>query len=77
MGSRNYKDFIVWQKSVELVVAVYELTEQFPKTELFGSTSQMKRCASSIPTNLAEGSKRRTSKDFLHFINIAYGSVQN
>jgi four helix bundle protein len=53
----SYKDLVVWQRSMELVVAVYELTEQYPKSELYGLTSQMRRSAVSIPSNIAEGRK--------------------
>lgn len=70
----SYKDLIVWQKSVELVVEIYKLTEKFPKTEVYGLTSQMKRSAISIPSNIAEGRRRGSRKDFNHFIVIAYGS---
>lgn len=74
MKSGNYKDLIVWQKSVKLVGDIYELTGQFPKEEIFGLSSQMKRASVSIPSNIAEGSKRGTTKDFKHFLIIAYGS---
>jgi four helix bundle protein len=70
----SYKELIVWQRSIELVVAVYELTEQFPKEELYGLTSQMRRAAISIPSNIAEGRFRGTRKDFLQFLRIAYSS---
>lgn len=70
----TYKDLIVWQKSIELVVAVYEITEHFPKSEIYGLVSQMKRCAVSIPSNIAEGRRRVSKKDFHHFLIIAYGS---
>lgn len=70
----SYKDLIVWQKSIELVVAVYELTEQYPKSELYGLTSQMRRASISIPSNIAEGRKRGTRKDFRQFLVIAYSS---
>ena len=70
----SYKDLIVWQRSVDLVVAVYELTSQFPKSELYGLTSQMRRCAVSIPSNIAEGRRRGSKKDFRQFLIIAYGS---
>lgn len=70
----TYKELIVWQRSMELVVAVYELTENFPKPELYGLTSQMRRCAISIPSNIAEGRRRGTKKDYRNFLNIAYGS---
>lgn len=70
----SYKDLIVWQKSVELVIEIYKLTEKFPKTEIYGLTSQMRRSAISIPSNIAEGRRRGSRKDFNHFIIIAYGS---
>ena len=70
----SYKDLIVWQKSMDLVVMVYEITSQFPQTEIYSLTSQMRRCAISIPSNIAEGRYRGTRKDFLRFIRIAFGS---
>ncbi|GBE16634.1 hypothetical protein BMS3Abin15_00456 [bacterium BMS3Abin15] len=70
----SYKDLIVWQKSIILVRNVYELTENFPKEEIFGLTSQMRRAAVSIPSNIAEGRFRGTTKDFVQFLRIAYGS---
>ena len=70
----GYKDLVVWQKSMDLVMAVYESTEHFPKSEIFGLISQMRRCSVSIPSNIAEGSRRRTQKDFRQFLTIAYGS---
>ncbi len=74
MNTKSFKDLIVWQKSIELVVEIYRLTELFPKSEIFGLTSQMRRAAISIPSNIAEGSKRGTQKDFKHFLLIAFGS---
>lgn len=74
MRSSNYKDLVVWQKGMDLVVLVYAVTEQFPKSELFGLTSQIRRCVVSIVANIAEGSKRGTRKDFRQFVLIAYGS---
>lgn len=70
----SYKDLIVWQKSIELVVLVYSLTEQFPKTELYGIISQMKRASVSIPSNIAEGNKKTTNKEYGQFLKTAYGS---
>lgn len=70
----SYQDLIVWQKAMDLVVAVYNLTEKFPKSEQFGITSQMKRAAVSIPSNIAEGRRRKTRVDYCHFLTIAYGS---
>jgi len=70
----SYKDIIVWQKAMDLVVAVYDLTEGFPRSALYGLTSQMHRSAVSIPSNIAEGRKRGTRKEFRNFAVIAYGS---
>ncbi|MEK7086742.1 MAG: four helix bundle protein [Patescibacteria group bacterium] len=70
----SYKDLIVWQKAIGLVVAVYELTEQFPKSEIYGLASQMRRAVISIPSNIAEGRRRGTRKDFCHFLFNAFGS---
>jgi len=70
----TYKDLIVWQKSMDLVVAVYALTEQFPKSEIYGLTSQIRRSAVSIPSNIAEGRTRGTRKDYRQFLIIAYAS---
>jgi four helix bundle protein len=70
----GYKDLVVWRKSMDLVVAVYKLTEGFPKEELYGLTSQVRRCAVSIPSNIAEGRQRKSTKEFSQFVSIAYGS---
>jgi four helix bundle protein len=74
MRIHTYKDLIVWQKAMELVVLIYELTEKFPRSELYGLTSQMRRAAISIPSNIAEGRRRGYKKEFLHFLLNAYGS---
>ena len=74
MGLDSNKDLIVWQKSMELAIKIYEITSQLPQSEKFGLSSQMNRCAVSIPSNIAEGSKRGTRKDFCNFVTIAYGS---
>lgn len=74
MKSRDYKDLIVWQKAMSLVTEIYELTNNFPQSEQYGLTSQMRRSAVSIPSNIAEGSKRGTEKDFRHFLTTAFGS---
>ncbi len=70
----SYKDLIVWQKSMDLVTLIYKITDKFPKTEIYGLTSQMRRCAVSIPSNIAEGSARKTRRDYGQFLHIAYGS---
>lgn len=70
----GYKALTVWKKSIELVILVYELTEDFPKSEVYGLVSQMRRAAVSIVSNIAEGSKRNTKKDFNQFLAVAMGS---
>ncbi|NQV88130.1 MAG: four helix bundle protein [Parcubacteria group bacterium] len=70
----SYKDLIVWQKAVELVTAIYKLTDQFPREEIYGLTSQMRRSSVSIPSNIAEGKRRGTQKDYRQFLIIAFGS---
>ena len=70
----SYKDLIVWQKSVDLVGEIYKLTEKFPKSEIFGITSQMRRASISIPSNIAEGFSRRSRKEFSQFLSISFGS---
>lgn len=71
----SYKDLIVWKKAIELTREIYSVTENFPKEEIFGLTSQMRRCAVSIPSNIAEGRSRGTRKDFIQFLRIALGSA--
>jgi len=70
----SHKQLIVWQKAMDLVVAVYEMTEKLPSSEKYGLVSQMRRAAVSIPSNIAEGRRRGTRKDYTQFILIAYGS---
>jgi len=70
----SYKDLIVWQKSLALSKEIYRVTGLFPKEEMYGLVSQMRRCAVSIPSNIAEGRSRGTRKDFAQFLRIAYGS---
>ena len=65
----------MWKRSMELVLAVYVLTENFPRTEIYGLTSQMRRCAVSIPSNIAEGRSRGTRRDYLQFLRISLGSA--
>lgn len=71
---QNFKDLIVWKKSVLLAEKVFHLTNTFPKSETFGLISQMRRSAVSIPSNIAEGSRRSTKKDFTQFLRMAHGS---
>jgi four helix bundle protein len=72
---RNYRNLQAWQVSFELVRLVYELTESFPKHEIFGLTAQMRRAAVSIPSNLAEGAGRSGKKEFVHFVTMARASL--
>lgn len=72
--AQSYRDLKVWQRAIELVVAVYELTDQFPKEEQYGLVSQMRRAAVSIASNIAEGRYRHTQADFAHFLTMAFGS---
>lgn len=74
MPLKSYKDLIVWQKSIELVKETYKSTSQFPKNEIYGLSSQMRRAAISIPSNIAEGYSRKSRKDYAHFLRVAYGS---
>src|SRR3989344_8361475 len=71
---KSYKDLIVWQRSVSLVEAVYNLTDKFPPSEVYGLTVQIRRASTSIPANIAEGRHRGTRRDFSRFLRIAYGS---
>jgi four helix bundle protein len=76
MAVRTYRELIAWQKSIELVTAVYEATQSFPKEEIYGLTNQMRRAAVSVPSNIAEGQGRGTPNELLHFLRIAHGSLQ-
>ncbi len=71
---QSYRDLIVWQKAMNLVVLVYQLTDKYPKSEIYGLVSQSRRCAVSIPSNIAEGRLRGTRKDFRQFLIIAFAS---
>lgn len=71
---KSYKDLIVWQKSIDLAAEVYELTVNFPNSEIYGLTSQIKRCAVSIPSNIAEGRKRGSRNEYCYHLTISLGS---
>ncbi len=75
VNSISYKNLIVWQKAKELVVQIYRITKKFPKEELYVLTSQMKRAAISIASNIAEGNQRRSKKERIRFFNISQGSL--
>ena len=69
----THKDLIVWKKGIELVKKIYLITDLFPKSEQFGLISQMRRCAVSIPSNIAEGCGRNSNNELMHFLYIALG----
>ncbi|NMA66370.1 MAG: four helix bundle protein [Clostridiaceae bacterium] len=71
---KDFKDLIVWQKAMELVVEVYNLVKKLPKEELFALSDQMRRSAISIPSNIAEGQGRNSTKEYIYFLSIAKGS---
>src|SRR5215468_8110762 len=73
--AQDYHDLIVWQKAIDLTVCVYELTRSFPKTELYGLTSQIRRASVSIACNIAEGRGRLSAAEFRQFLGVAQGSL--
>lgn len=70
----NFKELLVWQKSIDLVTEIYRTTDAFPKEETFGLKSQIRRASVSIPSNIAEGNSRRSKPDYLQFLKISRGS---
>lgn len=72
---KSYKELIVWQKSIELVKQIYIITGKFPKVELYGIISQMRRAVISIPSTIAEGYGRKSPKEYAQYLSIAYGSA--
>jgi four helix bundle protein len=75
MYLKSYKELIVWQKSMQLVKEIFLATDNFPKSEMYGLISQMRRCSVSIPSNIAEGYGRKSKKEYSQFYSIAYGST--
>ena len=75
-AAKRFTDLIVWQKAHAFVLSVYRLSAGFPKSEIYGLTSQVRRAAVSIPANVAEGFKKRSSADKVRFMNIAQGSLE-
>ena len=75
MTVRSYQELKARQRAMDLVQAVYESARAFPKEEVYGLTSQLKRAAVSVPSNIAEGQGRKTTREFLHHLSIAYGSL--
>lgn len=71
---QSYKELIVWQKSIELVTELYNVTEKLPKAEIFGLTSQIRRAAVLIPSNIAEGYARKHRPEYVQFLRVAFGS---
>ena len=74
MSNKSYKDLVVWQKSIDLVVIVYKLVKLLPDDENYVLSSQMRRAAISIPSNIAEGQQRKSPKEFVNFLSVARGS---
>jgi four helix bundle protein len=72
---KSYRDLVVWQKAMDLVTATYRITARFPREETYGLTSQLRRAAVSIPSNIAEGQGRRGLAEFRHFLRQASGSL--
>lgn len=72
---KTYRDLIVWQESMHFVTKVYQISKTFPKEEIYGLTSQMRRSAVSIPSNIAEGYGRKSTDDYLRFLQIAISSL--
>ena len=75
MQTKTYQDLIVWQKAMDLAEQTYLLTRNFPKEELYGLTSQLRRAAVSVPSNIAEGQARQSTAEFRNFLSIAQGSL--
>ncbi len=72
---KDYKELDVWQKGISLVLVIYEIIQKFPNDERYALADQMKRAAISIPSNIADGASRNTTKEFVHFLYIALGSA--
>jgi four helix bundle protein len=73
---KNYRDLVAWQKAIDIVELVYSITSLFPKEESYILTAQIRRAAISVPANIAEGSSRNSTKEFVRFLNIAMGSLK-
>ena len=72
----SFKDLLVWQEAMNLVVMIYQITSHFPRYEIFALTSQMNRAATSIPANISEGNGRYSTNDYLRFLSMANGSLR-
>ncbi len=75
MGMHNYRELKIWQRSMDYVVRIYEVTSKFPDVERFGLASQLRRCAISVPSNISEGAGRETNKEFRRFLQFSIGSL--
>jgi four helix bundle protein len=75
VNERPHKKLLVWQKAVDMVIQMYDITDAFPREEEFGLKSQLRRAAVSVPSNIAEGLTRRSKNDRVHFLNIAQSSL--
>lgn len=75
-AAKCFEDLIVWQKAHQFVLSIYRMSADFPKSETYGLTSELRRAAVSIPANIAEGFKRRTRAEKARFMNIAQGSLE-
>ena len=71
----NYRELRIWQRSMDFVVKIYEISANFPKEEKFGLTSQLRSCAVSVPSNISEGAGRGTNRQFKRFLEISMGSI--
>ncbi|HKR59195.1 MAG TPA: four helix bundle protein [Pyrinomonadaceae bacterium] len=76
VSARTFRDLMVWQKAHQFVLLVYKYTNSFPKEEIYGLTSQFRRCAVSVPANIAEGFKKASRRDKAHLMNISQGSLE-
>ena len=74
--AKSFQDLVVWQKAHQFVLSIYRFSETFPKREIYGLTSQIRRAAISIPANIAEGFKKKSKADKARFMNIAQGSIE-
>lgn len=76
LAAKCFEDLFVWQKAHKLVLSAYQVTSKYPKSELYGLVSQMRRAAVSVPANIAEGFKKRSKAEKVHYLTIAFGSLE-
>ena len=75
MGMHNYRELKIWQRSIEFVVKIYDVSASFPKEERYGLTAQLRSCSVSVPSNISEGAGRSTNRQFKRFLEISMGSI--